>query len=241
MNNNNSEKYKEDFERALNIYENNYSHEDLINFLKNGSIVEKQTAVLKLNEIKTLEEARILMNNLTGCDGKIREAVSFRLKEFTAQKPEFFLEFCDIFLDAIIDINGNICRNTIFALKYLKPFESFREEFCSKLCYLTLELAKKAKNFDIQEGKYKVNKEIFKLYWYLETLSEFVDSAENLKVGRSGLLSRQHNLEEILQEAKQVKDYTIREKVAKILSKTDNFSDLKEELKNDENYYVRRY
>lgn len=226
MNNDNSKKYKEDFERALNIYENNYSHEDLINFLKNGSVVEKQTAVLKLDEIKNPDEAQILMNNLTGCDGKIREAVSFRLKEFVAQKPEYFLEFYDIFLDAIIDINGNICRNTIFALKYLKPFDEFCENFCSKLCDLTLELAKKAKDFDIQDGKYKINKEIFKLYWYLETLSEFVDCAENL--------------EDILNEAKQVKDYTIREKVAKILSKTD-FSDLKNELKNDENYYVRRY
>ena len=227
MNDNNSEKYKEDFERALNIYENEYSHSDLIEFLKNGSIVEKQTAVLKLDGIFSKSEAEILMNNLTGCDGKIREAVSFRLKEFVEKNPEYFIGFCDIFLDAIVDINGNICRNTIFALRYLKPFDKFCKEFSSKLCEKTLELAKKAKDFDIQDGKYKINKEIFKLYWYLETLSEFFDCAENL--------------EEILIEAKQVKDYTIREKVAKILSKTDKFPQLKNELKNDENYYVRRY
>ena len=227
MNDNNSEKYKENFERALNIYENNYSHEDLIEFLKNGSVVEKQTAVLKLDELLNPDEADILMNNLTGCDGKIREAVSFRLREFAQKNPEYFTKFCDIFLDAIVDINGNICRNTIFSLKYLKPFDEFCNEFLPKLCEKALELSKKAKNFDIQDGKYKINKEIFKLYWYLETLSEFCDCVENL--------------EEILSEAKLVKDYTIREKVAKILSKTDNFPQLKNELKNDENYYVRRY
>ena len=227
MNNDNFEKYKKDFERALNIYENEYSYSDLIEFLKNGSVVEKQTAVLKLDGIFLKNEAKILMNNLTGCDGKIREAVSFRLREFIEKNPEYFTEFCDIFLDAIVDINGNICRNTIFALRYLKSFDEFCKEFTLKLSKKTLELGKKAKDFDIQDGKYKINKEIFKLYWYLETLSEFFDCAENL--------------EEILKEAKQVKDYTIREKVAKILSKTDKFPELKNELKNDENYYVRRY
>ena len=220
-------KYKEDFNRALNIYENDYSHKDLINFIENGSVVEKQISILKLDKINSKKEADILISNLTGCDGKIREAVSFRLKEFTSENPQYYIEYRDIFLNAIVDINGNICRNTISALRALKPFEEFNKKFCSDLCFLTLILARKVKDFDIQEGKYKVNKEIFKLYWYLETIYEFAEFIET------------DILEDILKTSKEVKEYTIREKTAKILSKINKFSSIREELKNDENYYVR--
>ena len=79
-----NQKHKQDFNTALNIYENDYSHEDLIKLLENGSIVEKQISALKLDTINSTIEADIFMSNLTGCDGKIREAVSFRLQEFTA-------------------------------------------------------------------------------------------------------------------------------------------------------------
>ena len=50
-------------------------------------------------------------------------------------------------------------------------------------------------------------------------------------------------LKRILDETKNVRDYTIREKTAKVLSKLsnkENFSVISAELKNDENYYVRR-
>ena len=42
------QKLNEDFNTALNIYENEYSHDDLIQFLKNGSVAQKQASVLKL-------------------------------------------------------------------------------------------------------------------------------------------------------------------------------------------------
>lgn len=217
-----------DFNTALNIYENDYSHENLIEFLKNGTIAEKQAAVLKLENLLSAEDADILMQNLTGCDGKIREAVSFRLPEFARENPQYFTNFVDIFLEAIIDINGNICRNTISAIAYLKNYNEFCNDFCRKLTQKTLKLAKFAKTFDPQDGKYKVNKEIFKLYWYLETIYHFTEFIKT------------DTIKEIISETKDVKDYTIREKTAKILSKFDNFSQIKQELKEDENYYVRR-
>lgn len=221
----------EDFNTALNIYENDYSHKDLIGFLKNGSVAQKQASVLKLDSLKTLEDAKILMQNLTGCDGKIREAVSFRLPEFVSANPEYFLSFEDIFLDAIIDINGNICRNTISAITYLKNNKEFCAGFCTKLAKRTLELSKIASAFDPQDGKYKVNKEIFKLYWYLETIYNFAEQIDKPM------------LKEIIAETKGIRDYTIREKTAKVLSKLSNlpdFSAISNELKNDTNYYVRR-
>ena len=68
-----TEKYNNDFNTALNIYENSYSHEHLIEFLKQGSVAEKQAAALKLDKINSIDEAKIFIQNLTGCDGKIRE------------------------------------------------------------------------------------------------------------------------------------------------------------------------
>ncbi len=218
----------QDFNTALNIYTNDYSHEDLIEFLKNGTVAEKQASALKLEHLYSKSDAKIFMQNLTGCDGKIREAVSFRLPEFVSENPEFFTDFVDIFIEAIIDINGNICRNTISALVWLKDYDEFCTEFCQKLIAKTLKLAKFAKTFDPQDGKYKVNKEIFKLYWYLETIFNFTEKIP------------ENTLFEILEQTKDIADYTIREKTAKILSKFDKFSQIKQQLKEDENYYVRR-
>lgn len=231
LNDNNLEKNNQDFNQALNIYENDYSHEDLIYFLKNGSVAQKQAAALKLDCLNSENDAQILMSNLTNCDGKIREAVSFRLNEFLSAHSEYFVNFSDIFLDAIIDINGNICRNTISALKYMKKYPDFAACFCKKLTFNTLELARKAEKFDVQDGKYKVNKEIFKLYWYLEMIYEYCDYISH------------ETIADILFLAKNVHDYTIREKVAKILSKVNSgyFDKIREELSKDENYYVRRF
>lgn len=226
-----NKKNKENFEQILNIYENEYSHEDLINFLKLGSIAEKQAAALKLDSINSQYDADIFMENLTGCDGKIREAVSFKLPEFVIKNPELFVKYVQKFLDAIIDINGNICRNTINAIKYMKNISEFSQNFCCELLKKAAPLAVKAKNFDIQDGKYKVNKEIFKLYWYLEAIYEFAETIS------------QEQLFYILEQTIEVADYTIREKTAKILSKFQNelFDSLKQKLKKDENYYVRRF
>ena len=227
-----NQKQTDDFNTALYLYENDYSHEDLINFLKSGNDVEKQISALKLDKIENEKEAEIFISNLTNCDGKIREAVSFRLSEFVSKNPQLFTKFEDTFLDAIIDINGNICRNTISALIFLKTFPEFHTGFCSKLYKTVVPLAKKIQEFDIQEGKYKINKEVFKLYWYLETIYNFCDCFSN------------STLTTILTETKCIKDYTIREKTAKILSKIQNNNELlkiKSELKKDENYYVRRF
>lgn len=231
MNNTITEKYNDDFNTALDIYQNSYPHGYLINLLKNGTVAQKQAAALKLDRINTPDEANIFIQNLTGCDGKIREAVSFRLKEFTPDNPDFFVGYPEILLNAIIDINGNICRNTIEAIKSLKNNKIFTNIFCHMLQKKTLDLSETAKTFNLQEGKYKINKEIFKLYWYLETISEFANFIDK------------QTLLKILTNTKNIQDYTIREKTAKILSTIKNnkdFLNIKNELKDDPNYYVRR-
>lgn len=236
MNNSYYKNLDENFTNALNFYETNYSHEELIELLKNGNIPQKQIAALKLDSINSKEDAFILLTNLTGQDGKIREAVSLRLAEFMSDNNyiEYFNspEYSQIFLDAVTDINGNICRNVIQAISNLKDNPDFYNTFCPKLTKLTFQLLDIVEKFDFQDGKYKVNKEAFKLYWCLETIYVFWDKFDFKE------------LKKIIKRSSDITEYTIREKAAKIL--TRNFEDIelsviKEKLKKDSNYYVRRF
>ena len=226
----------EDFLCAFNLVKSEQTHAELINYLEYGNIPQKQIAAIKLKTVLNKFEAQILLSNLTKQDGKIREAVSFKIAELMADKnlQNLFgdIKNCNIFLDAIIDINGNICRNIISALSNLKNNMDFTKSFCAKLVANTIELANQVAMFDFQEGKYKINKEVFKLYWYLETIYEFVDFIPIDK------------LKEILNITKSIKEYTIREKTAKILTiihDNPELNKIKKLLKNDTNYYVRRF
>lgn len=224
-------KYIEDFNTVLKIYESDYSHEELMQFIKEGNIAQKQAAILKLDKIYSCQDAEIIIQNLIQCDGKIREAISFRLPQFFKEEPQFFVNSHDILLEAIVDINGNICRNTIAALEFLKPYDGFTEVFSNKLLDKIPNVLNKVKNFDIQDGKYKINKDTFKLYWYLECLNEF---SQFIPI---------ENLKQILKDSACINDYTIREKTAKILTKISSDVELlkiRKQLQNDENYYVRR-
>ncbi len=226
----------ENFNKAVELIEKDLSHSELISMLENGNLTEKQIAALRLDFITSEKDATILINNLTGQDGKIREAVSLKINEFMSDNNllQYFnnTQSYDIFLDAIVDINANICRNIISAVSNLKNNSEFSTYFTRKLTEKTFALLDIIKDFDFQEGKYKINKEVFKLYWCLETIYNF---AENIDF---------EVLKKILLTAKNINEYTIREKTAKILAK--NFDDIelqnaRQELKHDKNYYVRRF
>lgn len=226
----------ENFKNALEFFQADYTHSQIIELLKNGNIPQKQIAALKLETLESDEDAMVLLSNLTGQDGKIREVVSLRISEFMS-KPENIKYFnaennCGVFLDAIIDINPNICRNIISGLENLKNNDSFCNVFCKKLAGLTLSLLDIVEKFDFQDGKYKVNKEAFKLYWCLETIDVFWDKLDFT------------DLKTIILRSKSIGEYTIREKAAKILThdfKDNELCKARQELKNDRNYYVRRF
>ncbi len=236
MNNSYYETLDENFAQALNLYEKEFTHEELIQLLKNGNIVQKQIAALRIENISSVEDANVLVENLTGQDGKIREVISLRLNEFMSDDKtiKYFqnIKTYDKFLDAITDINANICRNVISAISNLKNEPEFCQHFCQKLIKLSSELLDKIETFDFQDGKYKINKEVFKLYWCLETIYEFYDKIELEK------------LKQVILRSKDIQEYTIREKAAKILTYPIIDSELiqaKKELQNDKNYYVRRF
>ena len=236
MNNTYYETLDENFNMALELLSTPLSHSELIKLLKTGNIAQRQAAALRLDTLQSEEEANVLISNLTGQDGKIREAVSLKIKEFMST-PQLLVYFentssYDIFLDAIVDINANICRNIIEAVSHLKNNPEFSKYFCEKLADRTLALLEIIKDFDFQDGKYKVNKEVFKLYWCLETIYNFADRMDF------------QTLKQILLRSKNIQEYTIREKTAKILSKGFDDTELhsaRQELKNDRNYYVRRF
>ena len=75
--------------------------------------------------------------------------------------------------------------------------------------------------------KYVINKQLFKLYWCLETLQNFYMDVEK------------STLETILSKGAEQNEYTIREKVAQVVKLSGDFQELAEKLKFDENYYVR--
>lgn len=70
----------ENFEKAYNIIKQPQPHPVLIHMLETGNIPERQAAALKLDILTSKREAEALLSNLTGQDGKIREAVSAKLK-----------------------------------------------------------------------------------------------------------------------------------------------------------------
>lgn len=226
----------DNFNMALNLFEQNLNQKDLLEMLKDGNIAQRQIAALKISEINSVEEAFILTQNLVGQDGKIREAVSLKITELLNNSKilEYFLDerIYDILLNAVIDVNSNVCRNVISALNTLKSNESFIKYFVPELISMTEKLILIVKEFDFQDGKYKVNKEVFKLYWCLETIFEFTDYID-IEV-----------LKHIIFQTKNINEYTIREKTAKILTK--NFEDtelekIRQQLKQDKNYYVQRF
>ena len=234
LNNTYYESLEENFNHAIELFETESNHFDLINLLQNGNILQKQIAALKISKINNCEEAKILCSNLTGQDGKIRETTSLKLIETCSKYKTFFQkeDIYNIFLDAIIDVNPNVCRNMLEIINIFKNEKDFIDYFIPKLIKNTNELIKEVKNIEFQDGKYKINKEVFKLYWCLEAIYELIEQIP-LNI-----------LKNILVQTTNIDEYTIREKTAKILSKDFDDEDcraLQNTLRQDKNYYVRRY
>lgn len=233
--NNLNTNYYEDknFECACELTTKDFSHEDLINLLQNGNIPEKQFAALSLDTVNNEFEANVLEDNLTGCDGKIREAVALKINRILTKEgfdsPLYNFSNPEIFADATIDINGNICRLVIDSVKILKSNKNFKEAYLKKIISFTEETFVELDKFIYKDKKYVINKQLFKLYWCLESLKLFVEDIPD------------EVLYKIVSRTSKEREYTIREKTAEILVllNSDKYTEIKNSLKSDENYYVR--
>ena len=125
------------FENAVSLFETKLTQNDIFEYLSNGNTQERQIYALKLEKIENNKQALILANNLIGCDGKIREAVSFKINELTENYEilQYFFQtkIYDIFFEAIIDVNGNICRNIISTVNRMKSNDDFCRYFIKNL------------------------------------------------------------------------------------------------------------
>lgn len=218
------------FEQAYMLANKTFSHDELVNMLKTGNIPQKQIASLKFDYVKSKEDAECLLNNLTGCDGKIREASALKINYILKTQEEsavFFSDYPEVFADAVIDINANICRLAAECACILKPNKNFAQKYTERILCFINDAFKELDGFIFRDKKYVINKQLFKLYWCFETLKDYYDMLPD------------DILSEILTRGSEVKEYTIREKTAQIVLLSGKFSSLKEKLQSDENYYVR--
>ena len=221
------------FELACKMSEQDFSHEELVEMLRVGNIPEKQIAALKISELKNEDEAKVLLDNLTGCDGKIREAVALKINQLLNENKAYAQLFTKLdfipFANATIDINGNICKLVIDSVSILKRDQNFSKAYLKQILEFTNETFVELDKFIFRDKKYVINKQLFKLYWCLEALKHFACELDTEK------------LLPLLERASTEKEYTIREKVAQILVLTNNkaLNELKNKLTQDENYYVK--
>ena len=188
--------------------------------------IKKQIALIKLDGVKSVDEAKMLTSVLTGQHGPVREICSFRINDFLKDENEreYFCgaDLREIFLNALNDIIPTVARNILEVLKFLPEQEIVQEALLDRI--LTLD--------DYVEDEtllsnHEIIKKTFKLYWYLETLAEFAKEVEY-----------REKFAKVIEKSYNHEDYTIREKVSKILSKVNDFAEYKDMLKNDTNPYV---
>ncbi len=222
---------EENFNHALNLCSKELSHNECIEFLKSGNVAEKQIAALLIDTINSKDEAEIFISNLTGCDGKIREAIASRLSEFIPiQNGIFFNSYYNIFADASIDINANISRLVIDAVEFYKDNLDFGKHYAENMVHFIQDGFLQISKIKFRDKKYILNKQLFKIYWSLEGLKIFCKYIDEKK------------LYEILSKVLELSEYTVREKAAQILASYKNshlFNTLYEKARKDSNYYVR--
>jgi len=233
MNNfkNENENLNNDFEKAFLLSSKEFSHEELLYMLSSGNIAERQIAALEFDFVNSQNDAIAIVENLTGCDGKIREAVAMKIKEImltqTSSRKYFAKIGAEKFADGTIDINANICRLVIDSASLLITETNFAQQYTNKIIQIAKNALIELDKFIFRDKKYVINKQLFKLYWCLEALSIFYNYAES------------DVLEQILIKSSNQNEYTIREKAALVCFKSNKFDTIARKLRNDDNYYVR--
>lgn len=204
----------------------NFTYDDIISALASDDEDIKPYALLELAEVKNQADFDVLISNLTGHDGRIRELVSSKMSEIACSG--YALSHFSLIIDALCDVNPNVSRNIV---KFISENKLPLNEILIERIFAIMkeiEINSKPKKWRTQKS-HTLNKIYFKLYWCLEALAENFNQPFD-----------ENKLLEILAENADCVDYTIREKVAKILTKMQNPpEELYQKMKNDVNYYVK--
>ncbi len=213
---------------AVEYCEDNFEHDALIKELYRDDDLKKQLCLIEIKKILTQNEADILVENLTGKSGPIRETASFKILELI--KNDNFNKFfqthkiIDTFVKAIIDINPSVSRNIVQVITFVEDVEYLYK----KIIEQTKKTLSSMENIK-QNRSYTTNKQKFSLYWNLEAI---INIADKIKINEE--------LVQILKTTALSNDYTIREKTANA-SKILNCPEILLLFKEDENIYVKRY
>ena len=212
------------------VLKTNYSYDEIIKNLKDVNIDDfvKVFSILDLSDFKSQDDFSIFINHLTNHSNPIREAVALKLEDI--DNSWFLDEFSLSKLEnAIVDINPNISRAICNIIEKSEPLKELLSE---RIIDKTLSNLREITPDEIKgnDKSHAKNKKIFSLYWLLEAISNLKIEKYNSKVL------------EILNTTVKFKDYTIREKTAKILSKMPNPPmELLKSATIDTNFYVNFY
>lgn len=217
-------------EKALLLSEKDFTQEELLSILSGDNILEKQIALIKINILNNKKEAEILLSNLTGQDTRIRENTAYKIHDLFQSKYNAHFqhdEFINIFVNGVLDVNPSVCRAIIDSIQYIENKQLFFDILLNKIDLIMENLPKYGNK------THDISKKLFNLYWALEALSELKEIYQN----------NFEKIKKLLLNTYDFSEYTIREKVAKILNITnfndDELKNLKQKLINDENFYVR--
>ncbi|MGN0014446.1 MAG: hypothetical protein ACI37T_03410 [Candidatus Gastranaerophilaceae bacterium] len=216
----------DDMLKAYELLSENFSKNEIFEVLNSSDDIKKQVCLIKLQSISCQEDADILVSVLTGQHGPVREICSFKINEFL-KREEYRCFFSgdktrEILLNGLNDIIPTVARNIIEVIKLVPNQEKIRYEIEKRILSLDEEDI-----IDDNLSNHEITKKTFKLYWYLEALSEIAQECQDDEM-----------FLKIIQTTYKHEDYTIREKVAKILSCISGFEGIRNELKADVNPYV---
>lgn len=208
----------------------NLPYKTLLGLLKTDEFHLKYFALVNLNSIDSAG-MDILIFNLTGQDSKIRESASLNIKNFILKNPSLIKHLeqnLETVSNTLNDVNPQVCRNMIEVFGLFQHKDALAKKILSKINLILKEV-----DIENTTKSHKFNKFLFNLYWNLYGL-------ENLISQNSSAVEP---VFQIIKELVKASNYTIRERAAKIILKLEScgfeVEDLKNILKNDENFYVR--
>ena len=225
---------KDIFEKAFKLCNKEYKMQEIFDVLTQNDDVEKQIAILKLENLHAVAQANLLVSHLTGQDGPIREAVAIKLRELILEKNCSVLDdevFYPVYVDAVCDVNPNICRFVIEFLPILKNQNYLLNFLLKKLEDIFFRIDNPDKN-----QKNFLTVRLFNLYWCFEAVGALLEKFDKFEQNK--------RLAELMKRAISFGDYTIDEKIAKILKllgNLDEYSGIADSIQNSCNFYVKRY
>lgn len=228
-----------EIQNAFVLASKSFNYDEIIEKLKSDEDKNKAIYILNLNDLKNQNDANLLLKHLTDYPNDIREACAFKLDEFLngcdKNSQTFFLlanneKAINTLIKSISDINPSICRLVIGTLNKF----SFQKLLQDNIIKKSFEIITN-ENLNKTKKGYKINKQIFALYWNLDALSHL-----NLILNDvlKELLTKCANMDEF---------YTIREKISKIIYNNPSFNkdndiiNIKKKLKQDNSFYVSRF